>query len=337
VKCGAPVLSSWLRVEVVKPGSDQSAPWEPGADVFEGYQIKYSCEGKSKLSGFSQARCDNDGTYHGTKDLDAPRCISSCKIPPTPPHSTLSFSNRDSDKQGTVGKDEVVEGTHLQFYCEAGCIQLGGTVIKPSLASIKCQSNGEFDQPPPKCACKVKMKIHRIDYGTMSAKAKEANQIKIKLFPFNLMNNIASDPKGYDKASYKKQSMDKFPTSLTLDHNLNTYFLHIELCASSFTRWLTLNRKRCKSLMHSDEQKPEASSDELPPVSTKLSRFDSDDEDEIPEGCALCVGTFMENYFEGGKRKGNARDVSFQVEVPMYGEGITNGVAKVHMNFILED
>lgn len=331
-KCGAPVLGINLRAEVHKPASKNQArkeqvfPWGSGVEVFEGYTIKYSCGGKSALSGFDTARCDRDGAYHAEPGLNRPKCVGFCAVPDLPADSGLSITGGKENRVAGMTSKDVVEGTQLQYSCKSGCVQLGGTMINSLLASITCQSNSKFDQEPPRCICGLKLEIKSIDFGNMQSQKDKTDLIKIKLFPYRLAGKIETEPKGYARSRANVDPAD-LPTTLHMKHDLNTYFLHIEMCDRSYKRWLTGHASRCESLARSEEPPLKMVEPSNSETDASHGGSDEDDDDEdIPTDCPLCLGTLARNFFAAGKN-------SLEVAVPMHGVGITKGVAKVSIAF----
>merc|ERR1719440_784053 len=147
--------------------------------------------------------------------------------------------------------------------------------------------------------------------------------MKLKLYPYSLMDKIQTDPKAYDKDSYKKIGMDELPTTMTLDHDINKYFLHMELCDSSITRWLSMKKSRCQSLVRSDAESANvasASDAQAPSRRPVLNRWESATGDELPDWdqCPLCIGRLVSNYIYYNEGTGN----EFHRNIPLYGDGI---------------
>lgn len=369
-KCNAPVrgenlVATVTRTDLKKQKSSMDltqradpvgVPWVKGMDILEGDIVKYSCKGKSRLSGFAEATCDDGSNYEVSREpgKGAPECVGFCEIPAMPPNSGLAMvgSTSVSDKlEMSASDNEVVEGTQLQYSCKSGCVQVGGTPVKALLASITCKKNSEFDQPPPRCRCDLKMQISRIQFTfadeAQKAKGIKANQVKLKLYPLRKLGNDTLgdyDPKGAAKISMDIAPIPADfaikPTVLTLNHDLNTYFLHAELCTSTITN-LMLKGSRCTSVARSEQplslsdivKADNARHDALDPdwededgdwedegfINNKLFSEDSDTRaisGHVPGGedCPLCVGVMARQYHRAKKIPGTE---SISVIVPM--------------------
>jgi len=232
-KCGDPIPADSLsELSVRVTSSGEAAVWER-QQVFEGDIIEFSCASGS-VYGVEKLLCGDDGMYHpydnpvvGLKTPETPTCRAQCAVPRTP---------RGTELVGTLPKKPVLEDAQLHYSCSPGCAMLGES-------QITCTSTGVFDNDPPRCKCAVTLRLNRMEFEGVTMD--EVNVIKLKLFP----RSVGSNGKTYDKNSYKKLAPKDFhDLDLTLDHDLDSTFFHVELCDSSVGNWFTLHKSRCEQI-----------------------------------------------------------------------------------------